>query len=281
VIICGMVLKLSRRTPAVIFACLVWLPAVSAVAGQRQPDGPSIPVHVSAQGKVLAPAQVQPFYEEIRNHSDHELVMVGAPRYGAGRLVADLRRGDAPILPGRLARDFVVVDTIAPHGDVFTTLRRGTYLIAERSSNTATAADVATVRVAGTRSTQPVPLAASEVRFTKTNHLSLPDPTYAESALYIVNHGTRTVQIRLYRLARPATAAQITAFTSHPSWARLSRLPVTSSTDLATITAGHWVSDGNLPAVGRYIAVAAPLLPSSDHRPQLKPALVASTNVKN
>lgn len=276
---------MSRCLVLAIVGGLVLAPFASADAKGRQashsPYGASIPVHLNGRGQVVAPAQVGRGDQLIANHSARELIVVARGTFGSRRLVNDLRRNNGPILAGALARDFTVIDTITPHTGVYTAMRPGSYLIAKCHAPEATAADVAAVRVTGSRRGVLVPVAESVVRFRTKNRLAMPNPTYAESALYIDNRGTRAVQIRLYRLARRVTTPQLTAFTARPSWARLKRLPVVRANDLATLAAGRWVSNGGLPARGRYLAVAVPLLPSGHHRPALRPSLVAATRVKS
>lgn len=262
---------------------LALTPTASAVAaGPKETASPfavSIPVRLSMQGQVLAPANVTPGDQLIANRSSQELVVVARRALGARRLVADLRRSRGPILSGALAHDFTVVDTLTPHAHVYTVLRRGAYLIARRHAGAETAKDVATVRAAGSGPGAAVPAAASIVRFTRNDHLAMTNPTYAMSALYLRNDGTCTVQIRFYRLAATEPAGQLATFTSHPSWSRLQQLQVSHATDLATMAPGRWITDGDLPAGGRYLTIAVPLLPRSDHRPALRPAWVAAVRV--
>jgi hypothetical protein len=219
---------------------------------------------------------------EIVNTSRHELVVVRRRDEGAQRLVADLRRGEPPILAGRLAEDFVIIDAVRPHGHVFTRMTPGTYLFADRHARReTTATDVAVTHVAGSRTNGPVPAAASEVKVTRHNRLDMPNPTYAESALYDVNYGTHATQIRLYKLRSGVSARRLAAFASHPTWTRLAHLPVSRAFDLAALAAGRSVSDTQLPAAGRYVAVAAPLLHDQNGRPHLRRDLVAVVKIRN
>jgi hypothetical protein len=268
---------------AAVVAC--WSPATGAVARDLASSGAPFqgPVLVHDQGgQVTAPADIHPGTVNIANVSSHELVLVRRKDAGARRLVTDLRQGDGQFLAGRLADDFLVVDTVRPHAHVYPHLTPGTYLFADRHPRAATTkADVAVMRVSGSRKDGEIPASADEVTVTRQNTLRMHNPTYAQSALYMANRGTHTVQIRLYKLSTTVTEQQLRAFTSQPTWRRLAHLPVTKAFDLASLGVGRGVSDTKLPSAGRYVAIAAPLLHEQTQRPHLRRQLVASVRIRD
>jgi hypothetical protein len=222
---------------------------------------PPVPVHATTTHPVIAPSFLQPGLVHLRNTGGDPLYVFRKKSHDVATLVRELNDEQASSDVPKLFRDFLIIDILSGHRDVYLRLRPGTYYLVDLFAEHYHAADVHSIVVQGQVSNAKVH-ASRSITVRKNGHLAAPTHGRAGHLFHYRNNTSPMHELELLPVRKSVTKAQLADFLAHPTPKKLFAIVSFSihSFELPLLTSGHEDLYTRFPKrAGRYIVLSIPV----------------------